>query len=127
MQQNALWTERQKYEVHLWGCVYTQSPVFQATNPDTDWDATAMLALIIMQSLSELAHGIHRPGTFTWRSSAEDATKLQIIGRYAIWDLEIDVPVPDVLFEFAPVGTRAIPTVALILPDGTTSTPIDLG
>jgi hypothetical protein len=128
MQQRPLWTERQLYEVHLWGCTYnTATPKTQITNPDTDWDATATLALIILQSLADLVHGIHRPGPMRWQSSADDATKLQILGRYAIWNLEIDVPVPDVLYSFAPIGTRPVPTVSMILPDGTTSTPIDLG
>jgi hypothetical protein len=128
MQQRALWTERQLYEVHVWGCTYnTATPKTQVTNPDTDWDAAATLTLIMLQSLADLAHGVHKAGPMRWRSSDADATKLQMIGRYAIWNLEIDVPVPDVLYSFAPIGTRPVPTVALMLPDGTTSTPLDIG
>ncbi len=128
LQQRALWTEWQLYEVHLWGCTYDHATTpFQATNPETDWDATETLALIILQSLSDLAHGIHIPGPLKWQSSDPSSPKLQIIGRYAIWQLEIAVPVPDVLYSFAPIGTRPVPTVSLLLPDGTTSTPQDLG
>jgi len=128
MQQRALWTEWQLYEVHLWGCTYdTDSPPFQQTHPDTDWDATALLGLVILQSLSDLAHGVHVPGAMRWVSSDPTSTKLQILGRYAVWNLEIAVPVPDVLYSLAPIGTRPVPTVALLLPDGTTSDPIDLG
>lgn len=125
--QRPLWTEWQLYDVHLWGCVYGSSPVFQASNPDTDWDATATLGLVLMQSLNELAHGVHRLGALTWVSSQPQATKLQILGRYATLALEIAVPVPDVLLGFAPIGTHPVPTVSMILPDGTTSTPINLG
>lgn len=122
MSANPLWTEWQLYEVHLWGCTYdTNNPQFQATNPDTDWDATAQLGLIILQSLGELGHGIHKPGPMRWRSSDPDATKLQIIGRYAIWQLEIAVPVPDVSLEFAPVGTYGQSTVVLLTPGGSSA------
>jgi hypothetical protein len=128
MQQRALWTEWQLYEVHLWGCTYdTADPPFQQTNPETDWDATALLGLVILQSLSDLAHGVHIPGAMRWVSSDPTSTKLQILGRYAVWNLEIAVPVPDVLYSLAPIGTRPVPTVSLLLPDGSSSDPIDLG
>lgn len=125
--QNALWTEWQRYDVYLWGCTYTADvPPAAATNPDTDWDATAQLGLILAQSLRELACGVHHLGPMEWMSSLPEASKLQILGRYARMQVEIAVPVPDLAYELAPVGTHANPTVSILLPDGTTTDPVNL-
>ncbi len=127
MQATAIWTEHQQYEVHLWGCTYTQDvPPVAATDPNLDWDATAALGQILVQSLNELCHGIYKLEPLVWQSSLPTASKLQILGRYATLGLTIDVPVPEVSLEFAPLGTHPQPAVSLLLPDGSTSTPIDL-
>ena len=125
MHQRPLWTESCLFDVHIWGCTYTAGVV--TPNPDTDWDATATLYLILLQSLQVLAKGVHRVSALTWLSSQPDSTKLQTLGRYATLQLEIDTPVPDVLLGTPPVGTVASGTVAMELPDGTTSTPINVG
>lgn len=128
MHQRPLWTESCLFDVHIWGCTYdNETPPFAAPNPDTDWDATATLYLILLQSLRVLATGVHRVTSLQWLSSQPDATKLQTLGRYATLQLEIDTSVPDVLLATPPVGTVSSATVALELPDGTTSTPINVG
>lgn len=125
MHQRPLWTEWNSYEVHLWGATYVPATPpatgWQiAASADTDWDATATLYEVVLQSLAVLAHGVHRVGPMQWVSSQPQAPKLNTIGRYATMTLELATPVPDVLLATPAVGVVGSITTSMQLPDGTT-------
>jgi hypothetical protein len=112
--QRALpFTDGKTFEVHIWGCTYNTNvqPPVQATNPDNDWDATEQLYQIFVQACQALMAGVFVIRDGVWISSKQDSAKLQMLGRYFRFRLEIHTPIPDRIVNFAPTGTVAQPTI----------------
>jgi hypothetical protein len=112
----ALWSERKKYRVNVWGCTYTSGVA--TPNPDSDWDFVEMTYQVLIQSLQALASGVYALGRGAWVSSLPNSTKLDMMGRMYEFELEIATPVPDTGVAFVPVGTLAQPKVYFQPADG---------
>ncbi len=114
--QRALWSERKKYRVNMWGCTYTSGVA--TPNPDSDWDFVESMYQVFIQSLQGLMSGLYVLGRGVWVSSLPGSTKLDMMGRMYEFELEIATPVPDTSLLFVPVGTLAQPTVYFQPADG---------
>lgn len=112
----ALWSEKKRFRVTIWGCTYVGGA--SASNPDSDWDFTELTYQVFIQSLQGLMAGCYKISKGVWISSLPGATKLDMLGRMYAFELEIATPVPDTSLLFVPVGTLAKPTVQFQPQDG---------
>ena len=99
-QQRSIYTESVTFEVRCWGMVPTTD------DPNGDYDYTQVLYQQMIRSCRNLAVGSFRfQPNGNWTDGSITESQLFRNGREFVFRIEIDVPILDVLLQYAPTGT----------------------
>lgn len=112
-----LYTDVQSWRADISGVQYVNS----AADSDlkANWDWTAALLYVFVQTMTFLAEGSWKPGRYEWVDSKPTGTKLGGFGRLVSFWFEVNVPV--LLFNLQAPAPLAGPALT-ILPQSATGT-----
>lgn len=127
--QRPIWTEWHRFEIHVWGAANDGAGNL-APDPSVgaalDYDATQQLVHQVIASTFLLAGGVHVVSSGKWADAATNATTIDVVGHYAIFEMEIAgpvllepmVPTSGASIQLVPPPTQANPTEFLQPFDG---------
>jgi hypothetical protein len=108
----AIWSERQRFDVHCWGA---------GSRPERHFTETQRIARQVVRSAQARASGVYEPSDGQWADQGLDHAQLLKSGRYCVFGLSFSMPITDNEKGFAPPDVSALTTTALEASDGITT------